>query len=98
LQGRQFPDANLPGLASEERKAIFEIAMKTLAQLQSIDTDKLNLDSLGDKENFFQQRVGTIIIHTTEAFNPKHSPPIIVYFHDYMVNDYATKSSFPTAH
>ena len=59
LQGRQFPDANLPGLAPEERKAIFEVAMKTLAQLQSIDTDKLNLDCLGDKENFFQQRVGT---------------------------------------
>lgn len=73
LQGRQFPDANLPGLPPEERKAIFEAAMKTLAQLQSIDTDKLNLDCIGDKENFFQQRVGTIIIHITEASNPKHS-------------------------
>ena len=59
LQGRQFPDANLPDLPPEERKAMFEVAMKTLAQLQSIDTDKLNLDCLGDKENFFQQRVGT---------------------------------------
>ena len=71
LQGRQFPDANLPDAAPGERKAIFEVAMKTLAQLQSIDTDKLNLDCIGDKENFFQQRVGAIIIHTTEISNPE---------------------------
>ena len=71
FQGRQFPDANLPAATPEERKAIFEIAIKTLAQLQTIDTDKLNLDCIGDKENFFQQRVGTItFIHATEAANP----------------------------
>lgn len=69
MQGRQFPDANLPAAAPEERKAIFEIAIKTLARFQTIDTDKLNLDCIGDKENFFQQRVGNIItfIHATEA-------------------------------
>jgi len=60
LQGRQFPDANLPGLPPEERKAIFEAAIKTLVQLQSIDTDKLNLDCIDDKENFFQQRLDTL--------------------------------------
>ena len=62
LQGRQFPDANLPDLAPEERKAIFEVAIETLAQLQSLDTDKLQLDCIGNKDNLFQQRVGTITI------------------------------------
>ena len=58
MQGRQFPDANLPGVPLDQRKAIFEAAIRTLAQLQSVDTDKLDLDGIGDKENFFHQRVG----------------------------------------
>ena len=71
--------------------------MKTLAQLQSIDTDKLNLDCIGDKVNFFQQRVGAIIIHTTEISNPEHSLQHIFKWLGFttVVSDYAAKSSFP---
>ena len=77
FQGRQFPDANLPGIAPEERKAIFEVSMKTLAQLQSLETDKLQLDCIGNKENFFHQRVGALI-HTTEIPNAKHPSNIFL--------------------
>jgi len=59
LQARQFPDANLPGVPPEQTKAIFEAAIRTLVQLQSVDTDKLDLDGIGDKENFFHQKVST---------------------------------------
>ena len=100
MQGRQFPDANLPAAAPEERKAIFEIAMKTLAQLQAIDTDKLNLDCIGDKENFFQQRVGTITASYTLSDNRSLESGtlittyfLMVNFH-YLVSDYATGSTF----
>ena len=58
-QGRQFPDANLPGVPPEQTKAIFEASIRTLVQLQSVDTDKLDLDGIGDKENFFHQKVST---------------------------------------
>ncbi len=38
---------------------MFEVAIKKkMVQLQSVDTDKLQLDGIGDKENFLQQRVG----------------------------------------
>ncbi|XP_020627779.1 acyl-CoA dehydrogenase family member 11-like isoform X2 [Orbicella faveolata] len=57
IKGRQFPDANLPGVPPDQRKVIFEAAIRTLAQLQSVDTDKLDLDGIGDKENFFHQRL-----------------------------------------
>jgi len=60
IKSRQFPDANLPGMAPEERKAIFEAVMKTLAQLQSLETDKLQLDCIGNKDNFFHQRLDVL--------------------------------------
>ena len=66
FQARQFPDANLPGVPPDQRKAIFEAAIRILVQLQSVDTDKLQLDCIGDKENFFQQRVG-IKTYATES-------------------------------
>ena len=67
LQSRQFPDANLPGVPPDQTKAIFEAAIRTLVQLQSVDTDKLDLDGIGDKENFFHQRVSTQ--NTTKSYN-----------------------------
>ena len=57
FQGRQFPDANLPGVPSEETKAIFESAIRTLAQLHTLDTDPLHVDDIGDKGNFIKHRV-----------------------------------------
>ena len=50
---------------------MFEAAIRTLAQLQKVDTDKLQLDSIGDKENFFQERVG-IIRRVTEGCSPTY--------------------------
>ena len=58
-QGRQFPDANLPGVPPEQTKAIFEASIRTLVQLQSVETDKVDLDGIGDKENFFHLKVST---------------------------------------
>jgi len=57
IKGRQFPDANLPGVPPDQTKAIFEAAIRTLVQLHSVDTDKLDLDGIGDKENFFHQKL-----------------------------------------
>jgi len=49
----------LPGVPPEQTKAIFEASISTLVQLQSVDTDTLDLDGIGDKENFFHQKVRT---------------------------------------
>ncbi|XP_022799065.1 acyl-CoA dehydrogenase family member 11-like [Stylophora pistillata] len=57
IKGRQFPDANLPGVPADQTKAIFEAAIRTLALLQSLDTDKLNLEGIGDKEDVLKQRM-----------------------------------------
>ena len=56
-QCRQFPDANLPGVPPDQSKAMFEAAIRTLVQLQSVDTDTLHLEGIGDKEHVLQQRV-----------------------------------------
>lgn len=72
LQGRQFPDANLPGVPPDQTKAIFEAAIRTLVQLHSVDTDKLDLDGIGDKENFFHQKVR--IQQTNQSHNSKYPP------------------------
>ena len=66
-QGRQFPDANLPGVPADQTRAIFEAAIRTLVQLQTVNTDGLHLEGLGDKENYFQARV-----HNQKGFNLKN--------------------------
>ena len=53
FQGRQFPDANLPGIPSDETKAIFESAIRTLVELHSLDTDRLHVDDIGDKGKLY---------------------------------------------
>ncbi|XP_073247761.1 acyl-CoA dehydrogenase family member 11-like [Porites lutea] len=57
IKGRQFPDANLPGVPADQTRAIFEAAIRTLVQLQTVNTDGLHLEGLGDKENYFQARL-----------------------------------------
>ncbi|KAL9969767.1 hypothetical protein ACROYT_G022024 [Oculina patagonica] len=57
IKARQFPDANLPSVPPDQRKSMFETVIRTLVQLQSVDTDKLQLDGIGDKVNFLQQRL-----------------------------------------
>ncbi|XP_078352098.1 acyl-CoA dehydrogenase family member 11-like [Oculina patagonica] len=57
IKARQFPDHNLPDVSPDQRKAIYEVAIRTLVQLQSVEIDKLQLDGIGDKENYFKQRI-----------------------------------------
>ena len=63
FQGRQFPDANLPGVPPDQTKAIFEDAIRTLVQLQSVDTDRIQLAGIGDKENCIQERVKCFLFY-----------------------------------
>ena len=82
LQNRQFPDANLPGVPPDQTKAFFEAGIRTLAQLQSVDTDKLNLDGIGDKENILQQRV---------LYNTRHTLTLTI---SYMLIKFCTLCSY----
>ncbi|XP_058962124.2 acyl-CoA dehydrogenase family member 11 isoform X2 [Pocillopora verrucosa] len=74
IKGRQFPDANLPGVPADQTKAIFEAAIRALAQLQSLDTDQLNLEGIGDKEDVLKQRMDMLFEaykKTERKSNPK---------------------------
>lgn len=74
IKGRQFPDANLPGIPADQTKAIFEAAIRALAQLQSLDTDQLNLEGIGDKEDVLKQRMDMLFEaykKTERKSNPK---------------------------
>ena len=68
-QGRQFPDANLPCVPADQTKAIFEAAIRALAQLQSLDTDQLTLEGIGDKEDVLKQRVGKTLKKSSPSRN-----------------------------
>ncbi|CAH3043292.1 unnamed protein product [Pocillopora meandrina] len=74
IKGRQFPDANLPGVPADQPKAIFEAAIRALAQLQSLDTDQLTLEGIGDKEDVLKQRMDMLFEaykKTERKSNPK---------------------------
>ena len=62
MQGRQFPDANLPGVSADETKAIFHAAIKTLVQLQKENLEGLHLEGAGDGDNYLKYRVRNVDI------------------------------------
>lgn len=61
----------MPGVPSDETKAIFESAIRTLVQLHTLDTDRLHVDDVGDKENYIKHRV--------RAFVRVHYAHVVVY-------------------
>ena len=58
VDGRIFWDLKLPGLAPEERRAIYEAQTDALARLHAIDPEAAGLGDHGRPGNYFARQVG----------------------------------------
>jgi len=57
VDGRVLWDPLLPGLAREERRAIYESLTETLAQLHRVDFEALGLADFGRPGNYFARQI-----------------------------------------
>ena len=58
VEGRTFWNGMLPELPREERRAIYEAAITTLANLHSITPEAVGLGEFGRPGNYFERQVG----------------------------------------
>lgn len=58
-QGRIFRDASLPGLAPEERRAVYAAMAATLADLHKLRADAIGLGSFGRRERYYERQLAT---------------------------------------
>ncbi len=58
LEGRIFRDARLPGLAPNERGAIYDDLNATLARLHQVDWRAAGLADYGKPGNYFERQIG----------------------------------------
>lgn len=57
VEGRVFHEAALPGVAPEERRAIYLAMASTLARLHAIDPDAVGLGDYGRPGNYFERQI-----------------------------------------
>jgi aminoglycoside phosphotransferase (APT) family kinase protein len=57
VEGRIFWDGTLPGLAPEERRAIYQSEIRTLARLHQYDPGKIGLGDYGKPGNYFARQI-----------------------------------------
>ncbi len=57
VPGRSFWDPRMPGLASDERAAIYDSANETLARLHLVDYEALGLGEYGRPGNYFARQI-----------------------------------------
>jgi aminoglycoside phosphotransferase (APT) family kinase protein len=57
VEGRVFSDAALPGVAPEERRAIYLAMAETLARLHAVRPDAIGLSDFGRPGGYFQRQV-----------------------------------------
>lgn len=57
VEGRILWDPNLPEIARDDRRAIFEAKIETLAKLHKVDYHALGLDDFGKPGNYFSRQI-----------------------------------------
>ncbi len=58
VEGRIFWDSSLPEVGREERSPLFFSLVDTLAQLHTIDHEKIGLGDYGKPGNYFERQIG----------------------------------------
>ncbi len=58
VDGRVFHEATLPGVAPEERRAMYEAMARTLADLHGVDAAAVGLADYGRPGNYFARQIG----------------------------------------
>lgn len=57
LDGRIFEDTGIPGVSAEDRTAIWQDAIKTLAKLHAIDPREVGLEGYGKSGGFYKRQI-----------------------------------------
>jgi len=57
VEGRIFWDGTLPGVASSERRSIYESEIRTLARLHQYDPEAIGLGDYGKSGNYFARQI-----------------------------------------
>ncbi|WP_028220642.1 phosphotransferase family protein [Paraburkholderia oxyphila] len=57
LEGRIFPECQLPGMPPDERRAIYLSMAHTMAQLHKVDWASIGLSDYGRPGNYFQRQI-----------------------------------------
>jgi aminoglycoside phosphotransferase (APT) family kinase protein len=58
VDGRNFQDGTLPGVAPHLRREVYGSMMRTLAQLHALDPERIGLTDFGRPGNYFERQVG----------------------------------------
>jgi len=72
LQGRVFSDCTLPGMAPQERRAIYLEMARVLARLHAVAPDAVGLGDFGKPGNYFERQ----ITRWTRQYRDSAGPPI----------------------
>ena len=72
MEGRIFRDARLPGIAPEERAAIYDALNATLAKLHKVDYERVGLADFGRPGNYFERQIA----RWTKQYRGAQSEPI----------------------
>ncbi len=72
LDGRVFHDCALPGIAPEERRAIYLGLAEAMAKLHAVQPEKIGLGDFGKPGNYFQRQIA----RWTRAYNESPSERI----------------------
>ncbi|KAK3073869.1 hypothetical protein LTR53_004168 [Teratosphaeriaceae sp. CCFEE 6253] len=59
LDGRIFEDPALPGVSAEDRRAMWQSAVQTLAKFHSVEPASMGLENFGRASNFYNRQLKT---------------------------------------
>ena len=72
VEGRVLWDLKLPGMTPEQRRAIYDAQVDTLARLHSFEPDAIGLSDYGKPGNYFARQVG----RWTKQYQASETHPI----------------------
>jgi acyl-CoA dehydrogenase len=87
LDGRIFEDFSMPGVSAEDRRTMWQDAVRTLARLHAVDRRKVGLERFGKAEGFYPRQIetwSTICARQEEAVDVETKEPVgrLPYFDD----------------
>lgn len=88
VEGRVWVDQSLPGMAADEREAIYRDMNRVIAALHAVDVDAVGLSDYGRREGFIRRQVDRwsrqlqgsslapgVAMHKMMDWLPQHLPP-----------------------
>ncbi|KAI9931566.1 hypothetical protein ASPWEDRAFT_25563 [Aspergillus wentii DTO 134E9] len=99
LDGRKYEDPAMPGVSAEERNALWQSAVRTLAKFHSVDPKSVGLESFGKPTGFYDRQLRTfsaVSLAQSQAVDVETKEPVgeLPHFKD-MVAFFSNKATQP---